>query len=113
MLQRAGVAAALLHDPEFIILDEPMSGLDPRAQEKLRSIILKLRAAGKTFLISSHSLEDIRSFCDRVIVVERSRIVMDGPTESVLKSLLEKYRSAEPWDEDPLGEIPDEIWSLE
>jgi ABC-2 type transport system ATP-binding protein len=112
MLQRTGVAAALLHDPDFIILDEPMSGLDPRAQEKLRAILLKLRAVGKTLLISSHSLEDIRSLCDRVIVLEKSKKVLDGPTAEVLHELVEKYRSSEPWDEDPLGEIP-EAWSLD
>lgn len=112
MLQRTGVAAALLHDPDFLILDEPMSGLDPRAQEKLRAILLKLRAAGKTLLISSHSLEDIRSLCDRVIVLEKSKRVLDGPTTEVLHELVEKYRSSEPWDEDPLGEIP-EAWSLD
>ncbi len=112
MLQRTGVAAALLHDPDFLILDEPMSGLDPRAQEKLRAILLKLRAAGKTLLISSHSLEDIRSLCDRVIVLEKSQRVLDGPTAQVLQELVEKYRSSEPWDEDPLGEIP-EAWSLD
>lgn len=112
MLQRTGIATALLHDPDFLILDEPMSGLDPRAQEKLRIVIQRLREAGKTFLISSHALEDIRSFCDRVIVLERSQIVLDGPTNEVLKTLLEKYRSSEPWDEDPLGEITEEAWSI-
>ncbi len=104
MLQRAGVAQALLHNPELLILDEPMSGLDPRAQEKLRSILLNLRAQGKTLIISSHSLEDIRSLCSRVIVLEKSRVVEDGPTEAILQKLVEKYRSSEPWDEDPLGE---------
>jgi len=112
MLQRTGIASALLHNPDFLILDEPMSGLDPRAQEKLRSVIQKLRESGKTLLISSHALEDIRSFCDRVIVLERSKVVLDGPTEEVLGTLLEKYRSSEPWDEDPLGELSSEGWSL-
>jgi ABC-2 type transport system ATP-binding protein len=112
MLQRTGIASALLHDPDFLILDEPMSGLDPRAQEKLRVVIQKLRENGKTLLISSHALEDIRSFCDRVIVLERSRLVLDGPTHEVLNALVEKYRSSEPWDEDPLGELPQEGWSL-
>ena len=107
MLQRTGVAQCLLHDPELVILDEPMSGLDPRAQEKLRGILLNLRNKGKTLIISSHSLEDIRSLCSRVIVLEKSKLVEDGPTESILNKLIEKYRSSEPWDEDPLGELPD------
>ncbi len=112
MLQRTGVAAALLHDPELLILDEPMSGLDPRAQEKLRTILQKLREAGKSLLISSHSLEDIRSLCDRVLVLEKSKLVLDGPAPQVLESLIHKYRSSEPWDEDPLGEVPEQ-WSFD
>lgn len=107
MLQRTGIAQCLLHDPDLIILDEPMSGLDPRAQEKLRGILQTLRGRGKTLIISSHSLEDIRSLCSRVIVLEKSRLVEDGPTDTVLHKLVEKYRSSEPWDEDPLGELPD------
>lgn len=107
MLQRSGVAQMLLHDPELLILDEPMSGLDPRAQEKLRDILKSLRDKGKTLIISSHALDDIRSLCSRVIVLEKSRIVEDGPTVNVLDRLIEKYRSSEPWDEDPLGDLPD------
>jgi len=109
MLQRTGIAQALLADPDFVILDEPMSGLDPRAQEKLRSVLQSLRAKGKSLLISSHSLEDIRALCTRVLVLEKSKLVTDGPTEEVLKVLVDKYRSSEPWDEDPLGEWPNEI----
>jgi ABC-2 type transport system ATP-binding protein len=106
MLQRTGIAQCLLHDPDVLILDEPMSGLDPRAQEKLRQILQSLRTQGKTLIISSHQLEDIRTLCSRVIVLEKSKIVADGPTETVLSTLVEKYRSSEPWDEDPLGEWP-------
>lgn len=104
MLQRVGIALALLHDPDFLILDEPMSGLDPRAQEKLRHILLSLRRRGKSLLISSHALDDVRLLCDRVIVLEMGHVVADGPTEQVLGELSERYRSSEPWDEDPLGE---------
>ncbi len=110
MLQRTGIAQTLLHDPDLIILDEPMSGLDPRAQEKLRGILQNLRQKGKTLIISSHSLEDIRSLCSRVIVLEKSKVVQDGPTQQVLNQLIETYRSSEPWDEDPLGELPD-VWT--
>ena len=105
MLQRTGIAQLLIHDPDFLILDEPMSGLDPRAQEKLKQILLSLRAQGKTLLISSHALEDIRALCSRVIVLEKSKLIFDGPTEEVLQKLIEKYRSSEPWDEDPLGDL--------
>jgi len=108
MLQRAGIAQTLLHDPDFLILDEPMSGLDPRAQEKLRQILLQLRKQGKTLLISSHALDDIRLLTDRTLVLERSKLVLDAPTESALAQLADRYRSSEPWDEDPLGE-----WTLD
>jgi ABC-2 type transport system ATP-binding protein len=108
MLQRAGIAQTLLHDPDLLILDEPMSGLDPRAQEKLRQILLQLREQGKTLLISSHALEDIRLLTDRTIVLERSKLVLDAPTDRALEELAVRYRSSEPWDEDPLGE-----WNLD
>lgn len=109
MLQRAGVAQALVHDPDLLILDEPMSGLDPRAQDKLRRILVDLRTQGKSLIVSSHSLEDIRALCSRVVVLEKSRIVLDGPTESVLEELLRRYRSSEPWDEDPMTETSPEV----
>lgn len=107
MLQRTGVANMLLSDPDFLILDEPMSGLDPRAQSKLKDILLLLREQGKTLLVASHSLEDIQKLCDRVVVLEKGAKVMDGDTQSVLKELEERYRSSEPWDEDPLGDARD------
>jgi ABC-2 type transport system ATP-binding protein len=93
-----------MHDPKLVILDEPMSGLDPRAQEKLRHILLNLKKQGTSLLISSHALDDIRLLCDRVVVLEKSKLVLEGPTAKVLDELIARYRSAEPWDEDPLGE---------
>ncbi|MBP7845382.1 MAG: ABC transporter ATP-binding protein [Proteobacteria bacterium] len=104
MLQRTALANLLLDDPDFLILDEPMSGLDPRAQGKLRNILAMLRARGKTMLISSHSLEDIEKLCTRVIVLEKTYKVLDGPSKTVLPDLQEKYQNSEPWDEDPLGD---------
>lgn len=105
MLQRSGIAQALLHKPRLLILDEPMSGLDPRAQEKLRQILLKLKQEGVSLLISSHALEDIRLLCDRVVVLEKSHLVLNGPTQEVLKTLAERYQSSEPWDEDPIEDV--------
>ncbi|MBS1984908.1 MAG: ABC transporter ATP-binding protein, partial [Bdellovibrionales bacterium] len=87
MLQRAGIAQALLSDPQLLVLDEPMSGLDPRAQEKLRQILLRLREQGKSLIISSHALEDIRLLCDRVAVLEKGEIVAQGATEKILEDL--------------------------
>lgn len=102
MLQRTAIAQALLHRPRLLILDEPMSGLDPRAQTKLRQVLLDFKKQGTTLFISSHSLEDIQAICDRVLVLEKSQLVENGPTQDVLKRLVEKYQSSEPWDEDPM-----------
>ena len=75
MLQRFGVAQALLNDPELIILDEPMSGLDPSGRRDIMDIIRACRDAGKTILFSSHILGDVEAICDRVVVFDHGRIV--------------------------------------
>lgn len=111
MLQRTGIAASLIGNPDFWILDEPMSGLDPRAQQKFRDLILKLKESGKTILVSSHSLDDLKLLCDRVIVLEKTKVIMDGKTDEVLPKLQKLYKSSEPWDEDPMGDM-EEGWRL-
>jgi ABC-2 type transport system ATP-binding protein len=74
MLQRLGLAAALLHDPELIILDEPMSGLDPIGRRDVRDLILEQRDRGATVLFSSHILPDVEMLCDRVAIVLEGRL---------------------------------------
>ena len=69
MLQRVGLAQAILHDPQLVILDEPMSGLDPVGRREVRDIILELKNAGKTILFSTHILPDAEMLCDRVAVI--------------------------------------------
>jgi ABC-2 type transport system ATP-binding protein len=69
MLQRVGLAQAILHDPQLVILDEPMSGLDPVGRREVRDIILELKHAGKTILFSTHILPDAEMLCDRVGVI--------------------------------------------
>lgn len=69
MLQRVGLAQAILHDPEVVVLDEPMSGLDPLGRREVRDIILELKRAGKTVLFSTHILTDAEMLCDRVGVI--------------------------------------------
>ena len=71
MLQRAGIAQALINDPELIFLDEPMLGLDPIGRREVRDLILRLRAAGKTVCFSTHVLPDAESLCDRVAILNR------------------------------------------
>jgi ABC-2 type transport system ATP-binding protein len=74
MLQRVGLAQAILHDPRLVILDEPMSGLDPLGRREVRDIILELKNAGKTILFSTHILPDAETLCDRVGVIAGGRL---------------------------------------
>ena len=78
MLQRVGIAQALLNDPEVIFLDEPMSGLDPLGRRDVRSLILELRAQGRTIFFSSHILSDAEALCTRVAVVAGGRLAAQG-----------------------------------
>src|SRR6476659_8847090 len=73
MLQRIGLAQALIHDPELVILDEPMSGLDPIGRKEVRDLILGLRDQGKTVFFSSHIISDVEMICDRVGILARGR----------------------------------------
>jgi ABC-2 type transport system ATP-binding protein len=74
MLQRVGLAQAILHDPKLVILDEPMSGLDPVGRREVRDIILELKKAGKTILFSTHILSDAEILCDRVGVIAGGKL---------------------------------------
>ena len=74
MLQRVGLAQAILHDPKLVILDEPMSGLDPVGRREVRDIILELKKAGKTILFSTHILSDAETLCDRVGVIAGGKL---------------------------------------
>jgi ABC-2 type transport system ATP-binding protein len=84
MKQRMGLAMALIHDPRTLILDEPMSGLDPLGRNQLKNIILDLKARGKTVFFSSHILNDVETLCDRVAVIHQGRILFCGPTRDFL-----------------------------
>jgi ABC-2 type transport system ATP-binding protein len=84
MVQRLGVAQALLHDPKLLVLDEPTSGLDPTGRKDVRDLISALRAAGKTVFLSSHLLSEVEQVCDRVIIISRGRVVQSGRMEELL-----------------------------
>jgi ABC-2 type transport system ATP-binding protein len=73
MLQRVGIAGALVHDPKILLLDEPMSGLDPDGREEVRKVIREASAAGKTIIFSTHLLEDVEALCDRVLMIDHGR----------------------------------------
>ena len=74
MLQRVGIAQAILHEPEFLLLDEPMSGLDPSGRKEIRELISQLHGNGHTIFFSSHVLEDVDSLCDRMVSMEQGRV---------------------------------------
>ena len=84
MIQRVGLAQALLNDPEVVFLDEPMSGLDPLGRRHVRDLILALRARGCTVFFSSHILSDAETLCSRVGVLVQGRLVTSGPLSKVL-----------------------------
>ena len=86
MVQRLGIAQALVHDPELLILDEPMSGLDPLGRRQVRDLILDLRRQGKTVLFSTHILADAETLCDRVAILDRGRIRGLGSLRQILGS---------------------------
>ena len=84
MLQRVGLAQAILHDPKLVILDEPMSGLDPVGRREVRDIILELKNAGKTILFSTHILSDAEMLCDRVGVIAGGKLRGVGSPGSIV-----------------------------
>jgi ABC-2 type transport system ATP-binding protein len=86
MLQRVGLAQALVNDPELLILDEPTSALDPVARVAVRELLLKLRNAGTTIFLSSHLLSEVELICDRVGVLHRGRLVRLGRMEELLEA---------------------------
>ncbi|MGH8931415.1 MAG: ABC transporter ATP-binding protein [Egibacteraceae bacterium] len=83
MQQRLGLARTLVHDPALLILDEPASGLDPRARIDLREILLELGRQGKTILISSHILSELAELCDRVGIIEAGRMLAQGTPDEI------------------------------
>lgn len=85
MVQRAGLALALIHDPEVVILDEPMSGLDPIGRKMVCDIILELKASGKTVFFSSHILSDVERLCDRVGIIVGGQLRLIGSVVDMLK----------------------------
>jgi ABC-2 type transport system ATP-binding protein len=84
MVQRLGLAQALVHDPPLLVLDEPMSGLDPIGRKEVRDLVLDLRRQGKTIFFSTHILSDVEAICDRVGMLLRGRLVREGALGTLL-----------------------------
>lgn len=84
MLQRVGLAQALLNDPSLVLLDEPLGGLDPLGRKEIRDVIVKLKEEGKTVFLSSHILQDIEMICDRVAILVNGEIVNQGTLKDLI-----------------------------
>lgn len=84
MLQRIGVAQALINDPDLVFLDEPMSGLDPMGRHQIREIILSLKNQGKTIFFNSHVLADVEVICDRVAILAQGEVICEGSLDQLL-----------------------------
>ena len=85
MKQRLGVANALVHDPEVLIFDEPMSGMDPLGRHLIKTIMMELRGQGKTIFFSSHILSDIEALCDRIGVIHKGHLLYAGGLQDFLR----------------------------
>jgi ABC-2 type transport system ATP-binding protein len=83
MQQRLGLARVLIHDPKVLILDEPASGLDPRARIEIRELLRELKRMGKTVMISSHILSELEEICDRIGIIEHGKLVFGGTMEEI------------------------------
>ena len=83
MVQRVGIAQALINDPEVVFLDEPMSGLDPLGRREVRELILRLRDEGRTVFFSSHVLSDAEALCSRVAILAKGRLVASGSLDEL------------------------------
>lgn len=85
MTQRLGLARVLLHQPEVLLLDEPASGLDPRARIEMRELIKELRRLGKTILVSSHILPELADICNKIGIIERGKLLFDGDLQTAIR----------------------------
>ncbi|MEM9661177.1 MAG: ABC transporter ATP-binding protein, partial [Planctomycetota bacterium] len=85
MQQRLSIARVLLHDPKVLLMDEPASGLDPRARIEIRELLKELRRMGKTILISSHILHELAELCNQVGIIERGKLLFSGDVAEILR----------------------------
>src|SRR6185295_5955613 len=83
MQQRLGLARVLIHDPAVLLLDEPASGLDPRARIEMMAVLQELQRLGKTIIISSHILSELQTLCNRVAIIEKGKLIYSGPVQGV------------------------------
>jgi ABC-2 type transport system ATP-binding protein len=103
MTQRLGLARVLLHDPQVLLLDEPASGLDPRARIEIRELLKRLGGRGKTIMVSSHILPELADVCNKVGIIERGELLVDANVQDVMRRVRDQIalliELAEPKDE--------------
>src|SRR5437660_2758875 len=87
MTQRLGLARVLLHEPQVLLLDEPASGLDPRARIEMRGLLKELRNMGKTILVSSHILPELADICNKIGIIERGKLEFNGDVQSAIRQV--------------------------
>jgi ABC-2 type transport system ATP-binding protein len=87
MTQRLGLARVLLHDPQVLLLDEPASGLDPRARIEIRGLLKELRNMGKTIMVSSHILPELADICNKIGIIERGELIVNADVDDVMKQV--------------------------
>src|SRR5947199_1083668 len=87
MTQRLGLARVLLHEPQVLLLDEPASGLDPRARIEMRGLLKELRNMGKTILVSSHILPELADICNKIGIIERGVLIFDGDVQTAIRQV--------------------------
>ncbi len=90
MTQRLGLARVLLHDPQVLILDEPASGLDPRARIEIRGLLKQLRNLGKTIMVSSHILPELADICNKVGIIERGELLLSAEVSEVMRRVRDR-----------------------
>jgi ABC-2 type transport system ATP-binding protein len=88
MKQRLCLAKTLIHDPKVLLLDEPASGLDPRARIEIKDLLKKLKSMGKTILVSSHILPELADFCNKVGIIERGRLIVAGDVRKIMEEMV-------------------------
>lgn len=86
MLQRIGIAQALINDPDLVFLDEPMSGLDPMGRKEVKDIILSLKREGKTIFFNTHILSDVEALCDRIGILNHGHLVASGNVKELMSA---------------------------
>jgi ABC-2 type transport system ATP-binding protein len=91
MTQRLGLARVLLHEPQVLLLDEPASGLDPRARIEMRELLKELRSMKKTILVSSHILPELADICNKIGIIERGKLLFNGDVDTAIAQVRQKH----------------------